>query len=63
MILFYVLAALGGAAVALAIYIAVTRATARGRADAIIEKAQLEECRICFETVCHGEIAAQILAL
>ena len=42
MILFYVLAALGGAAVALAIYIAVTRATARGRADAIIEKAQLE---------------------
>ena len=40
--MFYVIAALGGAIVALAIYIAVMRAISKGRANAIIEKAELE---------------------
>ena len=40
--LFYILAALGGAVIALAIYIAVTRAISKGQADAIIEKAKIE---------------------
>ena len=40
--LYYILAAVLGAAVALAIYILVTRASAKGRANAIIEKARLE---------------------
>ena len=40
--LFYILSAIVGAAVAIAIYIAVTRSSAKGRANAIIEKANLE---------------------
>jgi len=40
--MFYILAALGGAVVALGIYILVSRATSKGRAAAIIEKAELE---------------------
>ena len=42
MILFYILSAIAGAIIALAIYIAVSRASAKGRASAIIEKAELE---------------------
>ncbi|MBO4670262.1 MAG: ribonuclease Y [Bacteroidales bacterium] len=42
MILYYILAAIAGAVIALAIYIAVSRAAAKGRAAAIIEKAELE---------------------
>ena len=42
MILYYILAAVAGGVIALAIYIAVSRASARGRASAIIEKAELE---------------------
>jgi len=41
-ILFYVFTALGGAAIALAIYILVSRAVMKGKAAAIIEKAKLE---------------------
>ena len=40
--MFYILAAIGGAIVALAIYIVVTRLSRKGQASAIIEKAQLE---------------------
>ena len=40
--LYYILAAIAGAVIALAIYIAVSRAAAKGRAAAIIEKAELE---------------------
>ena len=39
---FYIIAALGGAAIALAIYIAITRSISKGKADAIIQKAQIE---------------------
>lgn len=42
MLLYYLIAAVAGAVIALAIYIAVTRATSKGRANAIIEKASLE---------------------
>ena len=42
MVLFYILAAIAGAAIALAVYITVTKASSKGRADAIIEKANLE---------------------
>ena len=42
MILYYILAAIAVAVIALAIYIAVSRAAAKGRAAAIIEKAELE---------------------
>ena len=42
MFLYYILAAVAGAALALAIYILVSRAASKGRADAIIEKANLE---------------------
>ena len=42
MILYYILAAVAGAVIALAIYIAVSRFTQKGRAAAIIEKAELE---------------------
>ena len=42
MFLYYILAAVAGAALALAIYILVSRAASKGRADAIIEKAELE---------------------
>ncbi|MBP5337365.1 MAG: ribonuclease Y [Bacteroidales bacterium] len=42
MFLYYILAAVAGAVLALAIYILVTRAASKGRADAIIEKANLE---------------------
>lgn len=42
MLLYYILAAIAGAVVALAIYIAITKASSKGRADAIIEKANLE---------------------
>ena len=42
MILYYILAAIAGAILALAIYIAVTRATAHNKAAAIIQKAELE---------------------
>ena len=40
--LYYILAAVAGAVLALAIYILVSRAASKGRADAIIEKANLE---------------------
>lgn len=40
--LFYILAAIAGAVVALAIYIAIDRASRKGRSDAIIQKAELE---------------------
>ena len=42
MFLYYILAAVAGAVLALAIYILVTRAAAKGRADAVLEKARLE---------------------
>ena len=42
MVLYYILAALAGAIIAIAIYIAVSRSTAKGRAAAIIEKAEIE---------------------
>ena len=42
MFLYYILAAVAGALLALAIYILVNRAVSKGRADAIIEKANLE---------------------
>ncbi|MBR3075825.1 MAG: ribonuclease Y [Bacteroidales bacterium] len=42
MFLYYILAAIAGAVIALAIYIAVTRAAAGNRAAAIIEKAEIE---------------------
>ena len=42
MFLYYILAAVAGAALALAIYILASRAASKGRADAIIEKANLE---------------------
>lgn len=42
MLLYYLIAAVAGAAIALAIYIAVTKASSKGRANAIIEKASLE---------------------
>jgi len=42
MFLYYILAAVAGAALALAIYILVSRAASKGRADAIVEKANLE---------------------
>ena len=42
MVLFYILAAIAGAAIALAVYITVTKTSSKGRADAIIEKANLE---------------------
>lgn len=42
MLLYYILSAIAGAAIAIAIYIAVSRATNKGRAAAIIEKAELE---------------------
>ena len=42
MFLYYILAAGAGAVLALAIYILVSRAASKGRADAIIEKAELE---------------------
>ena len=42
MFLYYILAAVAGAVLALAIYILVTRIISKGRADAIIEKANLE---------------------
>ena len=41
-VLYYILAAIAGAVIALAIYIAVTRSSAKSRAAAIIEKAELE---------------------
>lgn len=40
--LFYILAAIAGAVVALAIYISIDRASRKGRSDAIIQKAELE---------------------
>ena len=40
--LFYLIAAIAGAAIALAIYILVSKSVSKGRANAIIEKAQLE---------------------
>ena len=42
MFLYYILAAVAGAVLALAIYILVSRSASKGRADAIIEKAELE---------------------
>ena len=42
MFLYYVLAAIAGAAIGIAIYIAVVRLVAKGHADAIIEKANAE---------------------
>lgn len=42
MFLYYVLAAIAGAAIGIAIYIAVVRLVAKGHADAIIEKASAE---------------------
>ena len=42
MFLYYILAAVAGAVLALAIYILVSRSASKGRADAIIEKANLE---------------------
>ena len=42
MILYYILAAVAGAVIALAIYIAASRIAQKGRAAAIIEKAELE---------------------
>ena len=42
MLLYYILSAIAGAAIAIAIYIAVSRATNKGRAADIIEKAELE---------------------
>ena len=42
MFLYYILAAVAGAGLALAIYILVSRSASKGRADAIIEKANLE---------------------
>ncbi len=42
MILYYILAAIAGAVIALAIYIAASRIALKGRAAAIIEKAELE---------------------
>lgn len=42
MFLSYILVALGGAAVALAIYIVITRLVSKGQADTIIEKAKIE---------------------
>ncbi len=42
MFIYYIIAAIAGAALALGIYIAVNRAVNKGRADAIIEKATVE---------------------
>ena len=42
MFLYYILSAIAGAALALAIYILVSRAASKGRANAIVEKANLE---------------------
>ena len=42
MFLYYILAAVAGAVLALAVYILVSRSASKGRADAIIEKANLE---------------------
>ena len=42
MFLYYILSAVAGAALALAIYILVSRAASKGRANAIVEKANLE---------------------
>ena len=42
MILYIILAAVGGAIGALAVYILVTRFILKGKADAIIEKANVE---------------------
>ena len=42
MFLYYIIAAIAGAALALGIYIAVSRSVNKGRADAIIEKATVE---------------------
>ena len=42
MFLSYILVALGGAAVALAIYIVINRLVSKGQADTIIEKAKIE---------------------
>ena len=44
--MFYIIAAILGAAVALAIYILVNRSVSKGRADAIVEKAKLEAEKI-----------------
>ncbi|MBQ7269172.1 MAG: ribonuclease Y [Bacteroidales bacterium] len=41
-ILFYIIAAIAGAIAALAIYIAISRASSKGKANAILEKAELE---------------------
>ena len=40
--LFYILSAVGGAIVALAIYIIAHKASVKGRGEAIIQKAELE---------------------
>ena len=42
MLLYYILAAVAGAIIALAVYILISRSAAKGRANAIIEKAELE---------------------
>ena len=53
--MFYVLAAIGGAAVALAIYILLSRSVLKGRADAIVEKARLEAENIKQEKILQAK--------
>ena len=55
MFLYYILAAVAGAVLALAIYILVSRAASKGRADAIIEKAELEAENIKQQNILHAK--------
>jgi len=52
---FYLLAAIAGAAIALAIYIILARSSAKGRAEAIIQKAQLEAEQIKQERMLQAK--------
>lgn len=53
--LFYLLSAIGGAAVALAIYILIARSSSKGKADEIIRKAKLEAERIKQERILQAK--------
>ena len=60
MVLYYILSALAGAAVALGAWIAVRRIVLKGRKDEIIEKAELEAENIkqekIFQAICQNTI-------
>ena len=55
MLLYYLLAALAGAIIALAIYIIVSRAARKGRADAILQKAKLDAENIKQEKILQAK--------